>query len=279
MTEPAAMPSEKPVIAIDNVTRRFANGVIAMEGVSFTVAEGAFLSIAGPSGCGKSTLLSLMAGLMVPDEGDVRVRASRRGDVALVFQDATLMPWASVAENVALPLKLLHTDRAAIGARVAEALDRVSLTDFARAVPRELSGGMRMRVAIARALVTRPRVLLLDEPFAALDEMTREAMNDELLRLWAEIGFTCVFVTHSLYEAVYLSQRLLVMTPRPGRIAGEIAIGAPYPRGEAWRADPAFGEARARASGVLRRAAGNRPLEAPPPDGAPLGSAPQGAAP
>lgn len=242
----------RPVARLDDVTRRFDGGLVALDGVSLSVHEGEFVSVVGPSGCGKSTLLSLLAGLAAPDAGRVWRRDARPGEVGMVFQEATLMPWADVRANVMLPLTLLGEPRGACARRADEALARVGLDGFAQARPFELSGGMRMRAAIARALVTRPRLLLLDEPFGALDELTREAMNDQLLDLWASSGLTCVFVTHSLYEAVYLSTRVVLMSPRPGRIRAEHRVDWPYPRGEAFRADPSFTRLRSALSARLR---------------------------
>jgi NitT/TauT family transport system ATP-binding protein len=187
------------------------------------VNEGDFLVLLGPSGCGKSTLLRLIAGLDVPSGGRIGwiTRPPAPGEIGYVFQEATLMPWASALRNVALPLRLRGIEGAT--ARALAALQQVGLGDFAQALPRTLSGGMRMRVSIARALVSRPRLLLMDEPFAALDEFTRHRLQDECLALTAELGCTTIFVTHSLYEAAYLASRVVLMTPRPGRIAHEIS--------------------------------------------------------
>jgi NitT/TauT family transport system ATP-binding protein len=187
----------------------------------------------GPSGCGKSTLLRLIAGLAAPSAGSIAGRPD--GAVGLVFQDATLMPWATVADNVYLPLRLAGIGRAAAKSRIDEALSLVGLSDFAGAYPRALSGGMRMRVAIARAIVTEPRLLLMDEPFAALDEITRNKLNDDLLRLWRERGFTTVFVTHSVFESAYLSTDIAVMTGRPGRVFSRRRVAGPAVRSRDFR--------------------------------------------
>jgi len=213
------------MLALAGVTRRFAGGVTALEDISLGVDVGDFLVLLGPSGCGKSTLLRLIAGLDLPDAGTLAWTGGRpaAGDIGFVFQDATLMPWASALDNVALPLRL-RGDRQAMP-RARDALHDVGLADFALARPAALSGGMRMRVSIARALVARPRLLLMDEPFAALDDFTRHRLQDEVLRLTAEHGCTTVFVTHSLYEAAYLASRVVVMSPRPGRIAAQFAYG------------------------------------------------------
>ena len=218
---------------------------------------GEFLSLVGPSGCGKSTALRLIAGLTSPSEGQVRWDGGDRprpGDIGFVFQEPTLMPWARVLANVMLPLKLGHTPGAEAQRRARDALALVGLGGVERAFPRELSGGMRMRVSIARALVMRPRLLLMDEPFAALDEITRLKLNDDLLALWAERGLTIIFVTHSVYESVYLSSRVAIMAARPGRIHADLAVTAPYPRDAAFRHGAAYGAACAEISGALGRA-------------------------
>jgi NitT/TauT family transport system ATP-binding protein len=233
------------IVALQGVTKRFASGTTALDRLDLDIRRGEFLTVLGPSGCGKSTALRLIAGLTAPTGGRLAWtsaddEARRSGDIGFVFQDATLMPWASVAANIALPLELEHRPRVEIDAQVDEALDRVGLAAFRAAYPRELSGGMRMRVSIARALVTHPRLLLMDEPFAALDEITRFKLNKDLLTLWAAIGTTVVFVTHSVFESVFLSSRIVVMTPRPGHIAAEVAIEAPYPRNDEFRNSPAY---------------------------------------
>ena len=232
----AAIPfaSGAPVVALGNVGKTFANGVVALDRLSLDVWPGEFVSLLGPSGCGKSTALRIIAGLSEPSSGTVdwlQPEAAGPRRLGFVFQEPTLMPWATVAANVGLPLKL-KGERETAAARVAAALARVGLEAFADSYPRELSGGMKMRVSIARALVTEPRLLLMDEPFAALDEITRFRLNDDLLVLWRALGKTVVFVTHSVFESVYLSQRIVVMTPRPGRVFTELAIDAPYPRDE-----------------------------------------------
>jgi NitT/TauT family transport system ATP-binding protein len=224
--------------SLSGVAKTFANGVRALDAVDLTVQDGSFVSLLGPSGCGKSTLLRIVAGLAEPSAGRV---AGVAGPISFVFQEPTLMPWASVADNIYLPLRLAGTPRAAAQARIDEAIALVGLDGFAQAHPRELSGGMKMRVSLARALVTHPRVMLLDEPFAALDEITRFKLNDDLLRLWRAQGWTVIFVTHSVYESVFLSQRVVVMSPRPGRISADIPIGLPQPREAAMRATPAYG--------------------------------------
>ncbi|HZT25564.1 MAG TPA: ABC transporter ATP-binding protein [Pseudolabrys sp.] len=218
------------IVSLRNVSKAFERGTVALRGFDLEVREGEFVSLLGPSGCGKSTALRIVAGLSEASQGNVENSAA--GKLGFVFQEPTLMPWADVAANVRLPLDLA---RIGAPAAVGNALARVGLADFAHAYPRELSGGMRMRVSIARALVTEPQLLLMDEPFAALDEITRFKLNNDLLALWQEMRRTVIFVTHSVFESVYLSQRIVVMTPRPGRVFTEIAIPAPYPRHEEFR--------------------------------------------
>jgi len=233
----------RPLIRMDQVRKQFAGGTLAIAEMSLAIDEGDFVALLGPSGCGKSTALRLIAGLLAPSAGEIAIAAGPRGseqDLGFVFQEPTLMPWASAFDNVFLPLRLAGRSRAEAEPRVAAALAEVGLSRFATAYPRELSGGMRMRVSIARALVTRPRILLMDEPFAALDEMTRMKLNDDVLRLRHEHGLTVIFVTHSVYESVYLANRVVVMAARPGRVAAELAIDAPWPRDEGWRTDPGY---------------------------------------
>jgi NitT/TauT family transport system ATP-binding protein len=227
-------------VMLRGVTKIYDNGVTALGPLDLDVNRGEFVSLLGPSGCGKSTALRLIAGLSAPTSGTVGVShhaEDTRGhhSIGFVFQEPTLMPWASVRENVRLPLKLAHVPVTESEISVNEALAQVGLAEFAGAYPRELSGGMKMRVSLARALVTNPDILLMDEPFAALDEITRFRLNNDLLSLWRKLHKTVIFVTHSVFESVYLSQRVIVMTARPGRIASEFRIGAPEPRGEEFR--------------------------------------------
>jgi NitT/TauT family transport system ATP-binding protein len=232
--------SGTPVVALRGVGRTFANGVVALERFDLDVWAREFVSLLGPSGCGKSTALRIIAGLSEPTSGKVEwLEADAAGAagprrIGFVFQEPTLMPWATVEANVRLPLKLAGREPDA-QTRVDAALARVGLSSFTHSYPRELSGGMRMRASIARALVTEPKLLLMDEPFAALDEITRFRLNNDLLELWQALGKTVVFVTHSVFESVYLSQRIVVMTRRPGRVFTELSIDAPYPRDERFR--------------------------------------------
>lgn len=251
----------QPLIRIAAVSKTYAGGTHALRDVDLAVQEGEFLSLLGPSGCGKSTLLRLIAGLGDPSAGridwprathDAAGRPER--SLGFVFQEPTLMPWASVFDNVYLPLRLAGHRRRAVAAQVEEAIAGVGLSGFAHAYPRQLSGGMRMRVSIARAMVMHPKVLLMDEPFAALDEITRMRLNDDLLRLWADGGWTVIFVTHSVYESVYLSSRIAVMGARPGHIRETIAIGAPYLRDEAFRTSADYNAYCRRTSAALRAA-------------------------
>jgi NitT/TauT family transport system ATP-binding protein len=215
------------MIEIQGVSKKFPNGTVALEGITASIAAGEFVALLGPSGCGKSTLLRLLAGLEAPSAGRIEWPngVPAPGDIGFVFQDATLMPWASAAENVYLPLKLRGKSRADTKEAVQAALAQVGLGEFAGAKPAALSGGMRMRVSIARALVSEPKLLLMDEPFAALDEFTRFKLQTDLREVWKRSGKTIVFVTHSIYEAAYLATRVLVMSPRPGRVAADVASG------------------------------------------------------
>jgi len=251
-------------ISLTEVSRRYSPQRLALDRVSLEVAPGSFVALLGPSGCGKSTLLRLVAGLDTPSAGTLRIGSAATAPViSCVFQDATLMPWASVADNVWLPLRIAGVSRAQARARMAPLLATLGLDGHADALPAELSGGLKMRASIARALVTRPDLLLMDEPFAALDEITRQRLNDELLALWQAQGFTAVFVTHSVYEAVFLAQRVIVMGAAPGRIVADLAIEAPHPRLRAWRLDPRYLALCAQASAALDAGIGTAPEPAP----------------
>ena len=239
------MAGPEPLIQLQAVQQRY-GALQVLVGIDLAVMPGEFVALLGPSGCGKSSVLRLVAGLAEASAGQVQAPAREPGadgGTAFVFQEPTLMPWASVFDNVWLPLRLQGVSRAAAGSRIAEVLARVGLVDFAQARPAELSGGMKMRASIARALVTQPRVLLMDEPFAALDDLTRQRLNAELLQWWARERMAALFVTHSVAEAVFLSQRVLVMAPRPGRIVAEVAVAQAHPRGPDFRHSAPFAEA------------------------------------
>ena len=224
------------MLTLTSVARRFPSGTEALRDITLHLPPQDFLALLGPSGCGKSTLLRLIAGLDPPDAGTLTwTTPPGPGEIGYVFQDATLLPWASAADNVFLPLRLRGTPRAQAEPAISSALAQVGLTGFENALPRQLSGGMRMRVSIARALVTRPKLLLMDEPFAALDETTRHRLQTDLLALWKDLKTTIIFVTHSTYEAAFLARRIVMLTPRPGRIARDIT--APPIQG---RLDPAY---------------------------------------
>jgi NitT/TauT family transport system ATP-binding protein len=243
-----------PVVALSGIGKVFASATRALDGLDLTIRKGEFLALLGPSGCGKSTALRLIAGLSEPNEGTIAWPGPGGHVIGFVFQEPTLMPWTTVAGNVRLPLKLRGTGAAAAAPRVAAALAGVGLADFATAYPRELSGGMKMRASIARALVTDPELLLMDEPFAALDEITRFRLANDLLALWQRLAKTVVFVTHSVFESVYLASRIVVMTPRPGKVFAELAIDAPYPRDETFRTSAEYAALCRRTSQTLARA-------------------------
>ncbi|MBS0306244.1 MAG: ABC transporter ATP-binding protein [Proteobacteria bacterium] len=244
--EPATTALDLPLLEAERVGKIYAGGTQALHELTLRIGRGEFVSLLGPSGCGKTTLLRMFAGLEAPSAGRVVVRAAAGGGgegrraLAMVFQEPTLMPWARAGDNVRLPLELAGMPRAQARRRVAEALELVGLSAFERAWPRELSGGMRMRASLARALVVQPHVLLMDEPFGALDEFTRHKLDGELHELWRTRGLTVVFVTHSIYEAVFLSGRVVVMGARPGRVIADVAIDAPPRREAAWRVSQPF---------------------------------------
>ncbi len=230
-------------LCLHQVNKVYGNGTLALQNLDLSVQQGEFVSIVGPSGCGKSTLLKLMAGLGNPSQGTITwgLGANDRR-LAFVFQEAALMPWATVVENVHLPLKLQGRSLRSCRSDIQTALNLVNLQGSENAYPRQLSGGMKMRVSIARALVTQPNIVLLDEPFGALDEMTRSRLNTELLQLWERYHWTVIFVTHNIYEAVYLSSRVVVMAAHPGRVVAEVPIPEPYPRTEDFRTSPQFSQ-------------------------------------
>lgn len=248
--------SADPVVQIENVSKIFEGGTEALRDVTLSIAPGSFTALLGPSGCGKSTLLKLIAGLIRPSAGSITSSFPGRGHMGYVFQDATLMPWADVARNVAMPLDLMGLDEAETRIRVATALKLVGLEDFAGAYPRALSGGMKMRVSLARALASKPEVLLLDEPFAALDEITRNRLNDDLIRIAAEENLTIIFVTHSVFESVYLADRVVVMAPRPGRPVADFEPAGPAGRNQTWRLTPDYAEMCGKVSAAVQALAG-----------------------
>ncbi len=218
-------PPHLPLVALRGVDKVYSNGTEALKGLDLQIREGEFVSLLGPSGCGKSTVLRLIAGLGELSGGALEW-SSVQHEIGFVFQDPTLMPWATVADNIYLPLRVKGVRKADAAPRIERAMEQVGLAGFGKSYPRELSGGMRMRASIARALVAQPKILLMDEPFAALDEITRFRLNDDLLELWASQRWTVVFVTHSVFESVYLSSRILVMSARPGRVSSEVVLDA-----------------------------------------------------
>ncbi|KQO27427.1 ABC transporter ATP-binding protein [Acidovorax sp. Leaf78] len=243
----APAPRSTPAVQVLSAQKTYPNGTQALLPVDLTIDEGEFVTLLGPSGCGKSTLLKMVAGLLEPTDGRLQLwhkpvaQLDESGKkMAFVFQSPTLMPWASVQTNVRLPLELAGVPRAEADARVAEALALVGLSKFASALPRALSGGMQMRVSIARGLVTQPDLLLMDEPFGALDEITRHKLDADLLDLWRKKKLTVIFVTHSIHEAVFLSSRVVMMAARPGRVVEQFHIDAPYPRTADFMVSPEF---------------------------------------
>ncbi|MFC5610339.1 ABC transporter ATP-binding protein [Variovorax soli] len=250
-----------PAVEILSAQKTYPNGTQALLPVDMRIAEGEFVTLLGPSGCGKSTLLKMVAGMLEPTDGRLLVwrkpvqQIEQTGrKMAFVFQAPTLMPWASVQTNVRLPLDLAGVARKEGDARVAEALELVGLSKFASALPRALSGGMQMRVSIARGLVTQPDLLLMDEPFGALDEITRHKLDADLLELWRKKKLTVIFVTHSIHEAVFLSSRVVMMAARPGRVVEEFHIDEPYPRTPDFMVSPQFARHAKRLQDSLLRA-------------------------
>ena len=246
------------LLRLNNIRRAFGD-LVVIDDLTLEVGAGEFLAVLGPSGCGKSTLLRVVARLIAPEGGTLDITpAPEKPQTAFVFQDAHLLPWLTVQENAALPLELMGVGRAERLERASRILAEVGLSDAESRYPAQLSGGMRMRVSLARALITEPRLLLLDEPFAALDEITRMALNDDLLRLWHGRRTTVVFVTHSVFEAVYLSTRIAVMTSRPGRIAADVGVDLPQPRERALRLSPDYAAVCAEVSHCLAQAMTDR---------------------
>jgi NitT/TauT family transport system ATP-binding protein len=257
MDQPKPLGHRPRLMQMQGIAKVFNGTVTALRGMNLTVNAGDFVSLLGPSGCGKSTALRLIAGLMQPTQGRILWEGGQSaGDLGVVFQEPTLMPWATVARNVYLPFRLRGKSFASVKGDIEEALALVGLENFGGAYPRELSGGMKMRVSIARAMVTKPRLILMDEPFAALDEITRQKLNDDLLALKARIGCTVIFVTHSVFESVFLSDRIVVMAARPGRVVEELVVNAPYPRDMTFRTSPDYAAHTQVVSGALLQAMG-----------------------
>ena len=244
-----------PLLALEGVSKLFGRDTLALDGFDLALREGELVSLLGPSGCGKSTALRIAAGLIEPTRGRVAWSdPAVRDDLGVVFQDPTLMPWATVADNIWLPLRLRGRSRPDARDEIDRAIDLVGLAGFEGAYPRELSGGMRMRVSIARAFVTRPRLILMDEPFAALDEITRHRLNHDLLAVREAVGATILFVTHSVFESVFLSTRVAVMGPRPGRVVAGVPIPVAHPREEAFRTSAEYAALCREVSATLARA-------------------------
>lgn len=254
----AVHPSVIPQIELRSVSKQYGNGALILDRMTLTIAKGEFVSIIGPSGCGKSTVLKLVSGLSPATSGEIRIDGmtpeNGRETVSFIFQDATLLPWRTVRANVGLGLELERVPRDKRDAKVDSLLALVGLSHVSEAYPRELSGGMKMRASIARALATGPRLLLMDEPFAALDEISRDWLNEELLRLREEQKWTVVFVTHSVAEAVFLSSRIVVLAPNPGRIHADLSVDLPYPRTAELRSAPTYEQKVIEVSRLLREA-------------------------
>ncbi|HDH02743.1 MAG TPA: ABC transporter ATP-binding protein [Actinobacteria bacterium] len=244
-----AVDTSAPVLQFRGVTKVFPDGTHALSDITFDVRRGEFVSIVGPSGCGKSTILRIASGLLPASRGDVNLADD---NIGYVFQDATLLPWRTVRKNVELFGELHKVDKEELTRIAQDAIDLVGLTDFEDHHPRRLSGGMKMRVSLARSLTLNPGLFLFDEPFGALDEITRERLNEELLNLFLSENFGAVFITHSLYEAVYLSTRVIAMSPRPGRLIQEFEVPFKYPRRPELRFEPEFAELTGRVSAALR---------------------------
>ena len=244
--------NNKTAISCSHVNKIYANGTVALQDMNLTINNGQFVTLVGPSGCGKSTVLRLIAELSEVTSGKIESNINKnKNELAFVFQEPALMPWSHVIDNVHLPLKLTGKSLRESRTIVQEAINLVGLNGFERSYPRQLSGGMKMRVSIARALVTQPRIVLMDEPFGALDEMTRSKLNSDLLNVWQKRNWTVVFVTHNIYEAVYLSQRVIVMAARPGRVVADVKIDATYPRNEDFRMSQLCNEYCREISGYL----------------------------
>ncbi|QED47042.1 ABC transporter ATP-binding protein [Cytobacillus dafuensis] len=256
----STLDSKSPaVISIEQVNKRYQSSTIALENVNLQIHNREFISFVGPSGCGKSTLLRMIAGLGEPTNGNISVLGTtpeiarqKNGEVAFVFQESTLLPWRSVYQNVILPLELSGVSKKVQKEEGYRVLELVGLKDHVKALPNQLSGGMRMRVSIARALIAKPKLLLMDEPFGALDEITRQNLQNELLNIWEKEELTVLFVTHNVFESVFISNRIAIMTPRPGKISALIDVDLPYPREENLRSTHRFSELVATVSEKLK---------------------------
>ncbi len=245
-----------PSVTMTDVTKTFGNSVVALKDLNLEIMQGEFVAFLGASGCGKSTALRLIAGLNQPTIGTVDLHgiSAKNGEISFVFQEPTLMPWATVYENIYLPMRLKGLPKREVDDRIRDALETVNLTEFADAYPRQLSGGMKMRCSIARAMITEPKLVLMDEPFAALDELTRHRLNDDLLALWERFNWTVIFVTHSVFESTYLASRTLVFSPQTSQIFGEVDIDVPYPRSTALHTDVHFLSFVEKSSDMLKAA-------------------------
>ncbi|WP_160034528.1 ABC transporter ATP-binding protein [Paenibacillus sp. An7] len=255
---PAVKKGSTPLVEMERISKVYQTSTIALQDVNLSIPEGEFVSFVGPSGCGKSTIFRLIAGLGDPTSGTMRLmgmdpaEARKQSDISFVFQDATLLPWCKVIDNVTLPMELRKIPKQERIEKAMHVLEMVGLQDYAHALPRQLSGGMKMRVSIARALASEPKLLLMDEPFGALDEMTRQTLQDELLGIWQkDKKMTVLFVTHNVFEAVYLSTSIVVMSARPGKIAETIPVPVPFPRNENFRTASEFSQIVGQVSGVL----------------------------
>lgn len=250
---------EHSVVNMDNVSKVYPNGKIAVQNVSLDIHQGEFISFVGPSGCGKSTIFNMISGIIDHSTGNLeilgttpRLAQQLSTDVSFVFQEPTLLPWRSVLDNVMLPLEFRNFTKKEKNEKARHILDMVGLSDYTKALPRELSGGMKMRVSIARALVAKPKLLLMDEPFGALDEITRQNLQSELLRIWETEKMTVLFITHNVFEAVYLSTKIAVMTPSPGKIESIVEVPLPFPRKEDFRTSHDFSDIAAKVSRDLK---------------------------
>lgn len=247
------------LVELNHVTKVYGSGKTAVQNVNLTIQENEFVSFVGPSGCGKSTIFKMIAGLIEPTQGSLKIlgteKQQKTTEIGYVFQDATLLPWRTVLQNVMLPLEFFPLNKAEKQEKAYQALELVGLKEYGKSLPRELSGGMRMRVSIARALVAKPKLLLMDEPFGALDEITRQNLQSELLRIWESEKMTVLFITHNVFESVYLSTRIAVMTGSPGKIESVLDVPLPFPREDETRSTHAFSDMVARVSRHLKTSA------------------------